>query len=124
VELRPGDAEKLDFDKGRFDAVVASLVLCSVTSPEHVLAEIRRVLKPGGELRLVEHVVSDRPVSAVLMRAFDPIWLRLNGQGCRMSRDTEKTLERASFEIVERHPFQIFAPGLPAFPMRRLRAVL
>jgi ubiquinone/menaquinone biosynthesis C-methylase UbiE len=123
VDLREGNAESLAFDAGRFDAVVAALVLCSVDSPEKVLAGIRRVLKPGGELRLVEHVVSDRPVAAALMRTFDPVWLKLNGQGCRMSRDTEATLEHASFEIVERHPFQIFAPGLPAFPMRRLRAV-
>lgn len=123
VELRAGNAESLAFDAARFDVVVAALVLCSVDSPEKVLAEIRRVLKPGGELRLVEHVVSDRPVSGTLMRAFDPVWLKLNGQGCRMARDTEAAIEHASFEIVERHPFQIFAPGLPAFPMRRLRAV-
>jgi len=124
AELREGDATKLDFDAGRFDTVVASLVLCSVDSPENVLAEIRRVLKPTGELRLVEHVISEKPVAAALMRTFDPLWLALNGQGCRMARDTEKTLERASFEIVERHPFQIWTPGLPAFPMRRLRAVV
>lgn len=123
VELHEGNAESLAFDTGRFDAVVAALVLCSVDSPEKILAEIRRVLKPEGELRLVEHVVSDKPVSGALMRTFDPVWLKLNGQGCRMARDTEAAIEHASFEIVERHPFQIFAPGLPAFPMRRLRAV-
>lgn len=124
IDVREGTGESLAFDAGRFDTVVCALVLCSVDSPENVLAEIRRVLKPSGELRLIEHVVSDRPVSAALMRAFDPVWVMLNGQGCRMGRDTEATLARASFEIVERHPFQIFAPGIPAFPMRRLRAVL
>lgn len=123
VDLQVGNAESLAFDAGRFHAVVAALVLCSVDSPEKVLAEIRRVLQPGGELRLVEHVVSDRPVSGALMRTLDPVWMKLNGQGCRMARDTEAAIEHASFEIVERHPFQIFAPGLPAFPMRRLRAV-
>jgi ubiquinone/menaquinone biosynthesis C-methylase UbiE len=124
IDVREGNAESLAFEAGRFDAVVCALVLCSVDSPEKVLGEIRRVLKPSGELRLIEHVVSDQPVSAALMRTFDPVWKALNGQGCRMSRDTEATLAHASFEVVERHPFQIFAPGIPAFPMRRLRAVL
>ena len=56
------------------------------------------------------------------MRAADPFWVVLNGMGCHMSRDAEGELARAGFAVGEATRFQIFAPGLPAFPMRRLTA--
>jgi ubiquinone/menaquinone biosynthesis C-methylase UbiE len=56
VDVREASAESLPFGDHSFDAVVCTLVLCTVDSPERVLAEIRRVLRPGGELHLIEHV--------------------------------------------------------------------
>lgn len=122
VTVEPGDATRLAYPDARFDAVVFGLVLCSVPSVEEVLAETARVLRPGGALRLVEHVLSRRPVAAALMHALNPAWLRVNGQGCNMNRDPVPAIERAGFVIEQRHAFQVFAPGLPAFPMERIEA--
>jgi len=122
IEVRAADAESLPFPDASFDFVIASLVFCSIPHAARALAEAKRVLKPGGELRLVEHVVSSRPLSRALMHATDPIWLHLNGQGCHMDRDTVATVREVfdHVEIVER--FKIFSDGLPAFPMVALRA--
>lgn len=122
VTARPGDGMNLAYDENRFDAVVFGLVLCSVPSVERVLAEARRVLRPGGQLRLIEHVRSQRPIAGALMDAFNPVWLKLNGQGCNMNRDPCAAIERAGFGITEVAPFQIFSPGWPAFPVLRIHA--
>ena len=61
VVVVDGDAMHLPFPDGSFDAVVASLVLCSVAEQRHVLEEVRRVLRPGGLLRFYEHVRSPDP---------------------------------------------------------------
>lgn len=122
VELVDGTAEKLPFDDARFDAAVVCLVLCSVQSVHDVLGELRRVLKPGAELRLLEHVCSDKPVAAFFMRSFNWLWRLLNGQGCNMHRRPLPVLRAAGFEIDSVEPFQVFSAGLPAFPMRRIVA--
>jgi ubiquinone/menaquinone biosynthesis C-methylase UbiE len=108
----------LPFDGGRFDAVMVALVLCSVTSAPEVLREIARVVRPGGQVRLIEHVRSEDPVAGRLMDLIDPIWLRLNGQGCHLNRRPEALLCEAGFTLREVRPFQVFTLGLPAFPMR------
>jgi ubiquinone/menaquinone biosynthesis C-methylase UbiE len=64
----PGTAEDLPGQDGDYDAVVACLVLCSVPDQQAPLSEIRRVQRPGGQLRYFEHVVSDRPMFARLER--------------------------------------------------------
>jgi ubiquinone/menaquinone biosynthesis C-methylase UbiE len=122
VEVLEASAEALPFPDASFDFVISSLVFCSIPDAARAFAEARRVLRPGGELRLVEHVLSDRPVSRALMRAADPIWLHLNEQGCHMDRDTVATVREVfgRVEIVDR--FKIFSDGLPAFPMVALRA--
>jgi SAM-dependent methyltransferase len=122
VRIVIGSALDLPFDAGSFDAVVSCLVLCSVEEPAKALAEIARVARPGASVRFLEHVRSPSAVAGALMRLFDPVWLALNAQGCHMDRDTEQTLAGAGFAIDAAHPFQIFSPGLPAFPMRRIEA--
>lgn len=122
VTVVDGTAEKLAFPDRRFDAAVVCLVLCSVASTTVVLQELRRVLKPGGELRLLEHVCSDRAVPGFFMRAFNWLWRLLNGQGCNMHRRPLPALAAAGFEVIEVEPFQVFSAGLPAFPMRRIVA--
>ncbi|HEY1956618.1 MAG TPA: class I SAM-dependent methyltransferase [Polyangiaceae bacterium] len=122
ITLENADALALPMPDASFDAVVACLVLCSIPDARRALAEARRVLRPGGELRLIEHVVSDRRVPRALMHAADPLWLWLNHQGCHMDRDTVASVREVfpNVEITER--FQIWSAGLPAFPMLTLRA--
>lgn len=122
IALVDGTAEKLPFEDARFDAAVVCLVLCSVRSVQDVLGELRRVLKPGAELRLLEHVCSDKPVAGFFMRSFNWLWRLLNGQGCNMHRRPLPVLRAAGFEIDSVEPFQVFSAGLPAFPMRRIVA--
>jgi len=122
VRIVAGSALDLPFDAESFDAIVSCLVLCSVDDPAKALAEIARVARPGASLRLIEHVRSPRAVAGALMRVFDPVWVALNGQGCHMNRDTEQALARAGFVLDAVHPFQVFSPGLPAFPMRRIES--
>jgi SAM-dependent methyltransferase len=106
VDLVPGVADRLPLDDGSCDAGVASLVLCSVPQQGRALAELRRVIRPGGELRFYEHVRSHRAGYARLEDLGDPIWSRLAG-GCHINRDTQTAIRDAGFQIesIERFPF-------------------
>lgn len=123
VSTKVAAAEQLPFDDDSFDVVVVASVLCAVKSVERTLAEIRRVLKPGGEVRLIEHIRSERAIPGLLMDVFNPLWRIWNRIGCNMNRRTDAKLRAAGFQLVEVHPFQTFAPGLPAFPTLWIRAV-
>ena len=99
VRVIAARAEELPFEADSFDAAVVSLVLCSVGDPTRALAEIRRVLRPGGELRFWEHVAAPAGTRlARLQRAADSIWPRLFG-GCHAGRDTVAAIERAGFAV-------------------------
>ncbi len=122
IEVVEAAGERLPFEAGRFDAAIVALVLCSVAEPATVLAELHRVLRPDAPLRLIEHVRSERRVAGALMRALDGAWVRLNGQGCHMARDPLPAIAAAGFTVETLTPFQIFSPGVPAFPMRWIEA--
>ncbi len=124
IELQGGYAEALPFPDARFDAVVCVSVLCCVHSLEQTLREIRRVLKPRGALRLIEHMKSDRIIPGALQEVFNPVWLKLNGQGCNMNRDPRPVLRDLGFTIIAVDSFQLFVPDLPAaFVNQVIRAV-
>ena len=91
-------AEALPFRDGAFDTVVSGLVLCSVDDPDAALAEIRRVLRPGGTLRLLEHV-RHGGVRGRLQDLVQPAWTAVSG-GCRPNRDTEGAVARAGFVVI------------------------
>jgi len=113
VRVVDGVADRLPAEDGSFDAGVASLVLCTVPDPNAALAELRRVIRPGGELRFYEHVVSRRPGAARVERALDAtIYPHLAG-GCHLARDTLAAIQRAGFEIrsCRRFPFGPSAIG-------------
>ncbi|HEY2365929.1 MAG TPA: class I SAM-dependent methyltransferase, partial [Polyangiaceae bacterium] len=93
VEIVRADAQALPFADASFDVVVASLVFCSIPDAAQALTEAKRVLRRGGELRLIEHVASSSPIARALMHAADPIWLHLNEQGCHMNRSTIATTQ-------------------------------
>jgi ubiquinone/menaquinone biosynthesis C-methylase UbiE len=109
VTVVDGVAEALDVEDESFDAAVASLVLCSVPDQARALAEIRRILKPGGELRFYEHVLSEEPKVARLQNRVDRVWPLLGG-GCHPNRDTPAAIEAAGFEMKSCRRFR-FRPG-------------
>jgi len=100
VSVQPGLAEKLPFPDGSFDAAVASLMLCTVGDQPRALTELRRVLKPGGELRFMEHVRSPKPGKARVQGFADAagMWPWIGG-GCHCARDTVAAIRSAGFEL-------------------------
>ena len=108
ITVVDGTADQLPAGDGDFDAVVASLVLCSVPDQARALAEMHRVIRPGGELRYYEHVRADTPQGARLQDRMDPVWSFFAG-GCHPNRDTEAAIALAGFRIEDRRPF-LFQP--------------
>ncbi len=101
VEVIAGGAEQIAAEDFSFDAVVTSLVLCSVPDQAAALAEVYRVLKSGGVLRFFEHVRSESARMRRVQRAADAtVWPLLNG-GCHTGRDTLRALTDAGFELTE-----------------------
>jgi len=98
VPLVCARAEELPFRDGAFETVVSGLVLCSVADPPRSLAEVRRVLRPGGRLRMLEHVRASGRVSAWLQDRVQPAWTWATG-GCHPNRDTEAAVAAAGFTI-------------------------
>ncbi len=96
-------AEALPFDDASFDWVVCALVLCTVGDPAAALTEMRRVLRPGGRLRVLEHVRSPRPALARAEELAGPLWSAIAG-GCRLDRPTRETVVAAGFAPVEVRP--------------------
>ena len=117
IEVVAGDAEHLPVDDGSADAVVLALVLCSVPDQARALAEARRVLRPGGELRVYEHVVAEHAFPRGLQKAAQAtFWPRAFGN-CHPARDTRAALEAAGFDTsgVRRFVMQVAAvePPMP-----------
>ena len=104
VRVVTGTAESIPAEDGSVDAVVASLVLCSVPDQGVALAEARRVLRPGGILAFYEHVRSDRKVLAALEDVMTPLWQRAAG-GCHPNRDTLQAISAAGFDIRDNERF-------------------
>src|SRR5437764_6482699 len=96
VQVRAGLADRLDLVDGSVDGAVACLVLCTVPELSGALAELRRVLAPGGELRFLEHVRAERPAKIRVQRGLDRsgIWPLVAG-GCHCSRDTLAAIDSA-----------------------------
>jgi phosphatidylethanolamine/phosphatidyl-N-methylethanolamine N-methyltransferase len=98
VEFVEGDAQSLPFEDNSFDAAVATFVFCSVPDPIQGLRELRRVLEPGGQLIMLEHVLSHKPVLRTLMRWFDFVPYHL--WGAHINRETVNNVREAGFTEV------------------------
>ncbi len=99
VTVVPGVADRLPLETASVDVGVASLVLCSLEDQRAALAELYRVIRPGGELRFLEHVVADSPTLRWVQRLADAtIWPRVAG-GCHTSRDTLGAIEDGGFRV-------------------------
>jgi SAM-dependent methyltransferase len=118
VRVIGGVADDIPLDDGSVDAAVTSLVLCSVPDQDRALAELRRVLRPQGELRFYEHVIPRGQPKRVLLQAADRsgLWPRIAG-GCHAARDTTAAIERAGFRIESSDRIMFAASGFePSIP--------
>lgn len=116
VRVVDGLAETLPGGDGEFDAAVVALVLCTVPDQAAALAEIRRVLRPGGQLRFFEHVAAGQPgaMRRAQRIADATVWPKLFA-GCHTGRDTSTAIVEAGFVIRELHRFK-FPPTGPSSP--------
>jgi ubiquinone/menaquinone biosynthesis C-methylase UbiE len=116
IEVVDGVAERLPAEDCSFDAAVACLVLCTVSDQAGALAELWRVLRPGGELRFYEHVLSDRAAVAFSQRTVDrTFWPHAFG-GCHTARDTPTAIVNAGFELGDQRRMWV-NPVSIAFPV-------
>lgn len=112
VEARSAAAGALPCDDASFDTVVSTLVLCSVPDVAVALAEVRRVLRPGGRLLFLEHVAADdRPARLAWQRRLEPFWARMSGN-CHLTRRTGESILEAGF-VVERSTRESMRKALP-----------
>jgi ubiquinone/menaquinone biosynthesis C-methylase UbiE len=113
IKLLRESAEHLPLPDASFDVAVATLVFCTVPDPDRALGELRRVLRPGGQLRFLEHVRAKTAGWARFQDFLTPLWKRMGG-GCHPNRETVETIERAGFRIEElQHSTFGFYPARP-----------
>jgi len=95
VDLREADVQALPFPDASFDTAIATCVFCSVPDPVLGLRELHRVLVPGGQLLLLEHVLSHRPLLSPIMGMLNPLVVRM--MGANINRETVENIRRAGF---------------------------
>lgn len=113
IELKQAPAEELPFGDTSFDTVVSILVLCTVEDPARALAEVRRVLKPGGELRFYEHARYSNAFGAFWQSLVTPLW-RWVSAGCHPNRDIAHSIQEAGLAIQQ---LEWLKPEPPVPPM-------
>lgn len=118
VNLTQAPVESLPFADESFDSAVVTLVFCSVADPLRGLSEVRRVLKPGGALLMVEHVRAHGAVAATMQNIITPI-TRIIAGNCHWNRNTEKTVIEAGFQVEQRRDVDGFA--MPIVVLRTVR---
>jgi ubiquinone/menaquinone biosynthesis C-methylase UbiE len=123
VSVVEAPGEDLPFADGSFDTVAVTLVLCTVPDPDATLAEIKRVLAPGGQLLFLEHVRAHDPGLAKWQDRLEGAWKFL-ADGCRCNRDTVSAIDAAGFELGDVESGEL--PKLPPLvrPLRRGRATV
>ncbi len=110
INILSGTAERIDTENNSMDAVVSTLVLCSVPNLSAALQEILRVLKPGGRFLFIEHVAAPRGTwLRKLQSGIKPLW-KVLGDGCNPDRETWVALENAGFESVNYQHFEAPVP--------------
>ncbi len=98
AEFVRASAEALPFEDDSFDTVVATLVFCTVGDPHAAIAEVKRVLRPGGQWLLIEHIRSDRPMVSRIQDRIARPWAAV-ADGCQCNRPTIEMIEAGGFEV-------------------------
>lgn len=120
VQWLDGVGEMLPITDSSIDAVVSSMALCTVDDPNSVLAETKRVLRDGGELRVFEHVAANG-WQRQIQRGIEPVWKPLTG-GCRPNRATDVMITQSgAFEPIEEHRLRVGIPPIRPFHFGRYR---
>ena len=120
IDVVAGRGESLPIADDRIDLVLGVMLFCTVEHPEDVLSEIERVLRPGGELRILEHVAAEG-LQGMIQRAVEPGWRRLAG-GCHPTRETGRMLSsRPPLEPLEVHRLRVGVPPIRPFLYGRYR---
>lgn len=116
LEIRGVRGEQIDLESASVAAVVGTLVLCTVENPRQVVAEIRRILKPGGRYLFLEHVAAP-PESGLrrLQGVLQPFWKWLF-EGCHLNRDTYRVLREAGFRRLDMDCFMLSSAVMPFTP--------
>jgi len=100
VRFVGGSAESIPLEAKSIDTVVTTWTLCSIPDVRRALLEMRRVLKPGGELLFVEHGLAPEENVRRWQNRLNPIWKRIAG-GCHLNRPIKNLIERGGFNITE-----------------------
>lgn len=104
IEIKKLNVEDLPYDDNTFDYVVHTLVFCSVVDTKKGLAEIARVLKPGGKMMFIEHVLPTKVRTQKFFKFVNPLWTKISS-GCNLNRDYEQTLKNSDFNLIYSHRF-------------------
>ena len=98
ADLRQGQGEAIPFDDTSFDCVVCTFTLCSVSDPAQVMREMRRILRPSGQVLFLEHGRTPDSTVRHWQERIEPVWKRLAG-GCHLSRPIASALDGAGFAV-------------------------
>jgi len=96
-------AERMPFADAQFDTAVITFTLCTIPDPAAALAEVRRVVKPGGTIQFVEHTRSIQPVLGGVQDALTPLWKKIGG-GCHLNRRAVELVRAAGFTVRQTEP--------------------
>jgi ubiquinone/menaquinone biosynthesis C-methylase UbiE len=114
VPLIEGAAESIPLQRNSIDTVVTTWTLCTVSDPVGALLEMRRVLKPGGQLLFVEHGLAPEEKIRRWQNRLDPVWKRIAG-GCHLDRPIRELIEKAGFQIAQLEMGYTEGPRVMAF---------
>ncbi len=118
VEIAHWGAEQIELPDHSVDTIVSSLVLCSVSDQQQALKELHRLLRPGGQLLFLEHIIAAEAKTVRWQKRIEPVWKRCSGN-CHLTRDTLRNIEATGLQIEHLNEANIV--GAPAILQRTVR---